>query len=205
MKEKFIETTYQQIWKTRGARFVAHANYLKQNKASSFTIAVLSAYVIVMSLFFISPSLSAIINNGDLSLITLAASLLTLIFSQIESSKDYKLKAEKLHQNAMELSDIYHESQALLFSDDDDEELNQRFSKAQDISKRYNLIIQKCDENHNDYDYRYFLASNWTEDDIKLTKRQAGWIRFCIQIRIRYYYAIWILTPIVLFIILTCL
>ncbi|GAF05988.1 SLATT domain-containing protein [Saccharicrinis fermentans] len=202
MKEKFIKVTYQQIWKTRGARFVAHANYLKQNKSSSFTIAILSAYVIVMSLFFISPSLNSKINNGDLSLITLAASLLTVIFSQIESSKDYKLKAEKLHQNAMELSDIYHESQALLFSDDD---LNDRYKMAQDISKRYNSIIQKCDENHNDYDYKFFLASNWTDDDIKLTKRQAGWTKFCISIRIRYYYAIWILTPVILFAILTCL
>ena len=202
MKENFIKATYQQIWKTRGARFVAHANYLKQNKSSSFTIAILSAYVIVMSLFFISPSLSSKIDNGDLSLITLAASLLTLIFSQIESSKDYKLKAEKLHQNAMELSDIYHEIQALLLSDDD---LNDRYKLAQEISKRYNSIIQKCDENHNDYDYKLFLASNWSDDDIKLTKNQASWIRFCIGIRIRYYYAIWILTPIILFVILTWL
>jgi len=200
MKENFIKATYQQIWKTRGARFVAHANYLKQNKSSSFTIAILSAYVIIMSLFFISPSLGAKIDNGDLSLITLAASLLTLIFSQIESSKDYKLKAEKLHQNAMELSDIYHESQALLFSDDD---LNKRYKEAQVISKRYNSIIQKCDENHNDYDYRLFLASNWKDEDINLTKGQANWSRFCIGIRIRYYYALWILTPLVLFLILT--
>lgn len=202
MKERFIKATYQQIWKTRGARFVAHANYLKQNKASNFTIAVLSVYVIVMSLFFISPSLSAKISTGDLSLITLAASLLTLIFSQIESSKDYKLKAEKLHKNAIELSDIYHESQALLYSDGD---LDKRYEDAQNISKRYNSIIQKCDENHNDYDYRYFLASNWTDEDIELTKRQARWIRFCVGIKIRYYYAIWIFTPIVLFVILTCL
>lgn len=199
MKESFIKLTYQKIWKTRGARFVAHSNYLKQNKFSSFTIAVLSSYVIVISLFFISPTLSSKIKAGDLNLITLAASLLTLVFSQIESSKDYKLKAEKLHQNAIDLSDIYNEIQALLFSDD---ELNKRYKMAQNISKRYNSIIKQCDENHNDYDYKLFLASNWKEDDIKLTKMDAWLIKFHIGIKIRYYYAIWIFIPLFIFLIL---
>lgn len=191
-----IESAYQRIWKTRGARFVAHSNYLAQNKCSNFTVAILSVYIIVLSCYFISPTLKSKFNPDDLNLVILAASLLTLVFSQIEGSKDYKLKADKLHRNAMELSEIYDEMQSVYHSAD---ALNIKESKTDQILKKYNQLIQKCDENHNSYDYEMFELRNRKELKIKKNRVEVLILNIFYYVRIRIYFFLWIITPILIF------
>jgi len=195
-----IESAYQRIWKTRGARFIAHSNYLAQNKCSNFTVAILSVYIIVLSCYFISPTLKAKFNQDELNLVILAASLLTLVFSQIESSKDYKLKADKLHRNAMELSEIYDEMQSVYFSADP---LNVKQSKTDQILNKYNQLVQKCDENHNSYDYEMFELRNRKELKIKRNCLEVFVLNIYYYIRIRIYFFLWIITPLLVFALVT--
>lgn len=195
-----IESAYQRIWKTRGARFIAHSNYLAQNKCSNFTVAILSVYIIVLSCYFISPTLKAKFNQDELNLVILAASLLTLIFSQNESSKDYKLKADKLHRNAMELSEIYDEMQSVYFSADP---LNIKQSKTDQILNKYNQLVQKCDENHNSYDYEMFELRNRKELKIKKNCLEVFVLSIYYYIRIRIYFFLWIITPLLVFALVT--
>ncbi len=203
-----IEATYDRIWKTRGARFMAHSNYLIQNNYSTFTVGILSVYVIVLSFTFISPTLSAKFYAGDLNLVILAASLVTLVFSQLESSKDYKLKADKMHRNAMELSDIYYEMQAIYFSNDD---LNERIKKTELVQRKYNLIIQKCDENHHTYDFDMFLLKNCKKQKFE-KGNHLNYVAISLKntfLRLHYYFKIrwrffaWVLVPIFVFILVT--
>jgi len=191
-----IESAYQRIWKTRGARFIAHSNYLAQNKCSNFTVAILSVYIIILSCYFISPTLRDRFNQDELNLVILAASLLTLVFSQIESSRDYKLKAEKLHRNAMELSEIYDEMQSVYFSEDS---LDIKQSKTDQILKKYNQLVQKCDENHNSYDYEIFELRNRKELKIKRNCFEVFVLNIFYYIRIRIYFFLWIITPLLVF------
>jgi len=195
-----IESAYQRIWKTRGARFIAHSNYLAQNKCSNFTVAILSVYIIVLSCYFISPTLKAQFNSEELNLVILAASLLTLVFSQIESSKDYKLKADKLHRNGIELTAVYDE---MLFVRSSTESLDDKLVKTEQILKKYNQIIQKCDENHNTYDYEMFILKERKELKIKKFWLEVLLLNIFYYVRIRIYFFLWIITPILVFALVT--
>lgn len=195
-----IESAYQRIWKTRGTRFIAHSNYLAQNKCSNFTVAILSVYIIVLSCYFISPTLKSKFNTDDLNLVILAASLLTLVFSQIEGSKDYKLKADKLHRNAMDLSEIYDEMQSVYHSAD---ALNIKESKTDQILKKYNQLVQKCDVNHNSYDYEMFELRNRKELKIKKNWLELLMCNMFYYVQIRIYFFLWIITPILIFVFVT--
>jgi hypothetical protein len=195
-----IESAYQRIWITRGARFIAHSNYLAQNKCSNFTVAILSVYIIVLSCYFISPTLKAQFNSEELNLVILAASLLTLLFSQIESSKDYKLKADKLHRNGIELTDVYDE---ILFVRSSTESLDDKLIKIEKILKKYNQTIQKCDENHNTYDYEMFILKKRKDLNIKRYWIEVLLLNIFYYVRIRIYFFLWIITPIFIFALVT--
>lgn len=195
--ENIIEVTYNKIWKTKGARFNSHHNYLKQSRLSTFTVGVLASYVIILSFLFISPSLSFKIGQqGDLNLLVLAASIIVLVFSQIEASKDYKLKAEIMHRNAMELSSLYDEIQNVYYSKDNE---TIKISQAENILKRYNNTIQKCGENHNEYDYDEFILQHY--EKMKISKKWYSLVygKVIIFFKIRLYFYLWLIVPLLLF------
>lgn len=138
------------IWITKGARFNASRRLLRKHHASIFTIAVLSFYNISVSL---SPELLGIGGNAqDLSII-LSVFILTL--SLLEANKGYNIQSLRLHQNAIDLSELYYNFQH-----------QKKLSKKNYLNnfiKDYAQLIKNCPENHSPVDKNYFKTEHLHE------------------------------------------
>lgn len=145
-----------QIWTTKGARFNAHRRLMRQNEWSLRAIASLSVYITVLSIAIVVPAFGVTPDaQSRISLLAAGMSLLIGVFSLLESSRNYAVRAERLHICAMQLG-------ALLL----------RVAAAREVahgvatpdlvalSQEYNAILSACQENHDDADYRLFCAQH---------------------------------------------
>lgn len=139
-----------QVWRTKGARFNAYRRLIKKHHASVFTVSILSLYNIGLNLVPYS-GLQGIVSISDLSTSSIFISVFILILSLLEFSKGYELKAERLHNNAMELSQFYSELQIVKAE-------NQKLTI--DLTERYHTIIKSCPENHSPQDDNKFKTEH---------------------------------------------
>lgn len=94
------------LWTTKGCLFQAHKRLNEKDKASNFTLSILSIYVIIVSLISIT---SENVKNNNLDIIAIIASILILVLSNIEYSKSYSMQAEKMFRCAQEISELYYD------------------------------------------------------------------------------------------------
>jgi hypothetical protein len=178
------------FWTTKGARFIASHRLKTINKLSLYSIGFLSAYLIIiglLSIFEISNEL--MFTTKYLPLISISISILILIFSQLEGSNDYRLRAEKFHDCALEIGNLYNKLRCLKTSSLEKDYINKQ---SEDLSIEYNDILKKY-ENHKYIDYLMFQTTK--KDYFKLKNIDI------INIKLRYYfssqllYHILIITP----------
>jgi len=140
----------RQIWVTKGARFNAYRRFMRKHYASILTISILSFYNIGISVLPAS-----IIENylgadchAPSSVLT---SIFILVLSLLEAGKGYELKAERLHQNAMQLNELY--TRCILSKNISEEELK-------GFAKEYHDLIKSCPENHSPQDDTKFRTEH---------------------------------------------
>jgi hypothetical protein len=155
------------IWKTKGSRFNAARRLNNKYQFSLNSISILSVYGIAI------PMIQGIVKNpqcqkiNDIyNAISLILSIFTLVISLLEGAKNYQLRAEKLHKNAVAISSLYRDLEHLKISNLGDADFLQ---KLKDISIRYEELIKECSENHETEDYTLFMAQN--RKDFKI-----GWL-----------------------------
>lgn len=132
------------IWITKGSRFNASRRLLRKHHASIFTIAVLSFYNISISL---APEFLGI--KGNVPELSIILSVFILILSLLEANKGYNIQAERLHQNAIDLSHLYFKF------------VNRKKEVSLDtFINEYNQLIKNCPENHEPIDNNLFKTEH---------------------------------------------
>lgn len=154
------------IWKTKGSRFNAARRLNNKYQFSLSSISILSVYGIAI------PVIQGILNNqqcqkinGIYNAISLILSVFTLVISLLEGAKNYQIKAEKLHINAVEISILERELDFLKVSKLAETDL---IKKLGVISDKYENLIKDCPENHDPVDYKLFMAQNRKDFKISL-------------------------------------
>ena len=176
-KDFSVELNFK-FWTTKGARFVASHRLKSINKLSSYSLGFLSAYLIILgllSVFEIGPEL--LISTKHFALISTSLSILILVFSQLEGSNDYRLRAEKFHDCALEISELYNKLRYLKTSSMEQDEINKL---SEDLSIEYSSVLKKY-ENHKYIDFLMFQTTK--NDYFKL-----NWFNIGI-IKLRYYWS----------------
>ncbi|WP_412560826.1 SLATT domain-containing protein [Winogradskyella sp. MIT101101] len=176
-KDFSVELNFK-FWTTKGARFVASHRLKSINKLSSYSLGFLSAYLIILgllSVFEIGPEL--LISTKHFALISTSLSILILVFSQLEGSNDYRLRAEKFHDCALEISELYNKLRYLKTSSMKQDEINKL---SEDLSNEYSNVLKKY-ENHKYIDFLMFQTTK--NDYFKL-----NWLNIGI-IKLRYYWS----------------
>ena len=140
----------KKIWCTIGARFNAYRRLQRRQNASIFSISILSFYLMVEA-FVPEGTLPPEAENWRKAFVVLSA-VFILILSLLEARKSYELKAERLHNNAMEMNRLYD---TFKISSSDDE-------KREKI-ENYHALITSCPENHEPCDKTLFRASHGHE------------------------------------------
>lgn len=188
-KDFSVELNYK-FWTTKGARFTASHRLKTTGKLSSYSIGFLSGYMIIIGLLSVFKLNNAeIISNEHLGFISTGLSILILVFSQLESANDYTLKADRFHNCALEISDLYNKLRYLKTNLKIDEEINKL---AQDLSQEYGAVLKKY-ENHESIDFEYFKISK--NDYFKLSNWKIFRIKFQYYIRTKLLYHFLIVAP----------
>jgi hypothetical protein len=188
------EELYHVFMSTKGARFNSHRRLLSKSNLSNLTVSLLTAYVIIINLLgLVRINGTTPLNTDFVSLLTTALSILILVFSQIEASYEYKLKAEKYHDCAKEIGELYYELRDIQHKTAEAKDKEEKFS---DLRKRYSEIISRYD-NHSNIDYFRFMLQRPTDFNLTtLTK-----IKFYINeyVATKLIYHVLIVLPVIIF------
>jgi hypothetical protein len=175
-KDFSVELNYK-LWTTKGARFIASQRMKTVNKLSSYAVGFLSGYLIIAGLLTSFKFKTAIeINAEQFTFISTGLSILILIFSQLESANEYRLRAEKYHDCALEIGELYNHLRFIKTSDKALEEINQL---SFELSNNYGQVLKKY-ENHKHIDFRYFQTTK--NDYFKLPRWEV------LKIKVGYYF-----------------
>lgn len=154
LNKTFLEELNYKIWTTKGCRFNASSRLIKTGKLSNLAINMISVYLTIAGLLTVYNINSNIIDDNLLAYLITSLSILALVFGQIESSKDYTLKAKEFHNCGLELSEIYNKLR--IFKTLEENPSQERRSQfTEEISNSYQKVLEKYD-NHLQIDNKIF-------------------------------------------------
>lgn len=193
-ENNWMKELNHKLWITKGARFEAN-NRLKQKASlSNMSMACISSYLIIINLiplFFPSLGISQIIIN----FFTTALSILLLVFTQIESSNEYKLNAHYYHSCALKIANLYNDLRIVKEIEDKKTQDNEMIK----ISEQYKEVLSRY-ENHEPIDTDMFKSKNLDYYKLSWKFRFFTTIKYQYLITLKYYIIIFF--PLILFLIL---
>jgi SMODS and SLOG-associating 2TM effector domain family 5 len=177
LNKTFLEELNYKIWSTKGSRFNASNRLIKTAQLSNLSISILTVYLIAVGLLSVY---NINFNKLDQNLIAYTItclSILILVFSQIETSKDYKMKAKEFHNCGLELSNLYNDLR-IYKTLTEMQTLKDKEKFCKEVSDNYQRILEKH-ENHSQIDIKMFKTTNAKYHE--LTKTNVN------RIKIEYY------------------
>lgn len=141
----------KRMWITRGARYNAYRRLKKKNDISKATVAFLSCYALIInSIKFMNFVGLNPVQDNYISFFTMMISVFILVLSLLDSSKDYKMNADKLYISAIEIENLYNELKKIQGIGIAEREKEKKFNI---ISSAYSRILQLYQVNHELIDY----------------------------------------------------
>ena len=145
-----FERLRRRIHATRTIRFRSHIRLERRHKLSSYVIAMLSMFVIAISvmpnIFFLDPRQAQV-----LLACTIVVSTFLICLVLTECSQSFYHKACVLHENARKLNEL---------SFDLTLEVSPSLERMREITNSYNDILQECPLNHAHCDYLWVKAKH---------------------------------------------
>ncbi|WP_405567786.1 SLATT domain-containing protein [Polaribacter sp. Asnod6-C07] len=141
------------MWSTKGARFVADERCKKSYRLSSFTIAFLSFEVIAISIYSLTGSFDSLIESKIITSWTLILSILFLVLSIFENTKNYNVKAKDYHNCGLEIGKVYSKLKMILATNKDGDFNDLKILNP--LQDEYDKILDKY-ENHEEVDYAQY-------------------------------------------------
>ena len=137
LEKEFLEELSHKIWSTKGARFNASTRYYTISKYSNISNAFLSSYLTIFGLITVyNLYTKALIDPNVLAFLITAISIISLVFSLLESSEQYSLKGKEYHDCALDLADLYNELRNFKAYKKDATE-KEKMEFVDDLQKRY--------------------------------------------------------------------
>ncbi len=159
LNKTFLEELGYKLWNTKGIRFGAAQRLLTRNNWSTLSLGFLSAYLIIyglVSVYQISGQ-SAILDEKVIAFSSTTISILLLVFTQYESSQDYKLRSSEFHRCSLEISVLHDEVR--LFKTIQTKTDEEKVAFCNVTSKKYQAILGNY-PNHEDIDYQMFTTKH---------------------------------------------
>jgi hypothetical protein len=162
--DTYAKSLDDRVWKTKGSRFNAARRLNNKYQFSITSISILSIYGIAIPLIQgIDNSSECPKVNGIYIAISTILSIFTLVLSLLEGSKNYQVRADRLYNNAVKISNLYRELEYLIKCESKSTEFHK---KLYEISSKYEELIRECPENHEPEDYALFRVQQRKEFNI---------------------------------------
>ena len=153
------------MWKTKGSRFNAHARLRARYWASVLATSLLAMYLVALSLCQLTFADALTVNeNKVLSIGGVVVSIFLIIITLVETARNYLGDAEKMHQSALAISELYNRFQALTVDEADAQRL--RFNDG------YSEALKVIPVDHKDIDYKRFIIRS--SRDLGITRLRYG-------------------------------
>jgi hypothetical protein len=146
----------RKMWQTKSARFNAHTRLLRRHRFSIAATSILSCYLVGISLYQLAFE-SAISATGIrlLSVTNIVVSVFLIMITLLENARNYGNEGERMRENALAISKIYNEFQALTVAEAD--QLRDKYAAA------YSDLMIEAKLNHSDIDHNLFRIPNAKE------------------------------------------
>lgn len=178
------ELSYQ-LWVTKGARFHAARRLQRKQAWSTYTVAALSLYAIGANLLIVYGMSGGKPIESKIAFAGSFLSIAILIVSLIEGSRQYELRADRLHNCAREVNCVYRKvRQARLGPGANPDAVSVR-----NLAEDYERILEKY-ENHEEIDYQLQRIKKCEWFDVKWPERQWIRLRWYIEVLLVYHFSI---------------
>ncbi|WP_293742054.1 SLATT domain-containing protein [uncultured Pedobacter sp.] len=198
LEKTFLEELNYKIWSTKGARFHAHSRLKRLSKISGLCNSLISVYLTAAGLLSVYNIYnSQWISESVTAYSVTCLSILALVFGQIESAKDFNVKAKEFHACGLELSELYNELRIFktLRPNATDPE-KEEFAKYS--SGKYQRILEKYD-NHLPIDNSRFKATKPDYHNMSSFDVFRAWFNYHVSTFFIYYFLI-VIPPLVIII-----
>ncbi|KQM51517.1 hypothetical protein ASE69_20730 [Sphingomonas sp. Leaf208] len=146
----------RKMWQTKSARFNAHHRLERRHRISIGATSLLSCYLVAISLYqIVFESSISPIGIKLLSVTNIVVSVFLIMITLIESARNYGTEAERMRENALAISRLYNEFQALTTTEAD--QRRDRFASD------YSGTLSDAQLNHKDLDRNLFRIPNARE------------------------------------------
>src|ERR1017187_7956389 len=172
------ENLRTRMWRTAGARFNCQRRMKHRDATSSFTIAILSVYLIAISvaqkIYNVGQSHPELDNH--LTFIAIVGAVFIIVISLTEWACDFSVRAERLFENATEIKKLHARLERALVDGIPENILESEFKE---VGLDYEQFVDKNSPNHDPVDDFLFRAQNRTEPhpSFKMGFFQAAWAR----------------------------
>jgi hypothetical protein len=139
------------MWKTKGARFNAHRRLSNKHSLSTIAISILSFYLFAASLIDLFQHQTAGASPSIPGMLVVIISVFVLIISLLENSRNYQREADRMHQCALEISELYNRFQSLPIEQADTERMQ--------YADLYSEILRRFEVDHKEVDFIRFQIS----------------------------------------------
>ncbi|MCG9879716.1 MAG: SLATT domain-containing protein [Bacteroidia bacterium] len=161
------------LWTTKGARFAASHRLKTKGRLSTYSLGMLSIYVIVVNLCSVY-GVEIPFSNSEIGLITTSLSILILVLGQLEMANEYSLRSVKFHDCALEIGELYNKWR--FYKNE-----KSRNKSLMSISESYEKVLLGV-ENHEPIDYDVFKIKK--REYFKLGDFEV------LRIRVKYYFIV---------------
>jgi len=151
-RAEFFDRLQRRIEATKAIRFQATVRLVRRHKLSAYVTAMLSLYVIGLSLI---PNIFVLQPRQSQALLacTIVMSTFIVVLILTEGYESFYHKAEVLHESARQLNKLAFKMSQFAVSDSDAEDLIEK------ISTEYESIIENSRVNHAECDYLRIRAN----------------------------------------------
>jgi len=158
LDKTFLEELNYKIWSTKGSRFTASTRLTKTSQLSNLSINLLSVYLTAVGLLGVYNIHFNRINEDLIAYSITSLSILVLVFGQIESAKDFSVKAKEFHNCGLELSKIYNDLR-IYKTLKENQSIIDKEKFAKETSEVYQRVLERH-ENHLNIDNDLFKTKS---------------------------------------------
>jgi hypothetical protein len=170
MTEKYnakeeLEKTAKRIKKVSQTRHNAAARLALEHRLSIASIAIMSVFIIIFTIFDVSNCDIPKETKLDKDLVVVSLSIFVIIITLLESGKNYRLHIHKFKTCALNLDKLERKIKVYLLTKQD------YLDHLKKMNKEYSKCLEKCGLNHRTKDYFYTL---WCDFDLFKEKHPWG-------------------------------
>lgn len=165
---KIIEKLKTDAWRTAGARYNAARRLKRRDLFSTISLSLFSAAGVGLAVIqkIYNPQSGSSLDNY-LTGLSVCLSVFLLVISLIEWGAGNSVKADRLHQNAEELSAFWRRLDLVIVGLQSQPPTQANPSSAAEYLKEYDEIKEKCGFNHDPLDDHLFVSSQRHAEEFK--------------------------------------